>query len=288
MLVALALLACDGEEALQVAGEHGYVRCLALEPAAARAWSVGALRLTLDARRLRIEGAPARARVAVFTGPVDAASVRALRRSRPHLALMLGELGPSGGRALAALGVPVLFVAGGADRRSELEALGPLEGEARDRVIDATRLRSIRIGKVELVPVPGAPGGRYAIARDGCGIGDSDADAIAEAVGDPDDGVHRYLLSWAAPSGGPLSRGLADVEAGSPEVKALMQRVGAEGSIVAWPREHAGETASEPFCAVAPPLSGPWVERADGTRLAPDAMVLVLSDGGFSPQARAP
>lgn len=288
MLLALALSACDGDEALRVSGEHGYVRCLALDAPEARTWSVGSLRLALDERTLRIEGAPARAEVAVFTGPVDAGSIRALKRTRPDLALMLGDLGPGGARALAALGVPVLFVAGGADRHAELEALGELTGDARDRVIDASRLRSIRIGKVELVPVPGAPGGRYAISNEACGLGEGDLRAIDEAVGEAETGVHRYLLSWAAPAGGPLSRGLAEVEAGSPVIAELAERVGAEGAIVAWPREHAGEAASEPFRAVAPPLGGPWVERADGTRRAPGAMVLVLSDGGLSPRAQAP
>ncbi len=288
MLLALALAACDGEEALRVSGEHGYVRCLALEAPSERTWSVGSLRLSLEERTLSIEGAPARAKVAVFTGPVDAASIRALKRSEPHLALMIGDLGSGGAQALAALGVPVLFVAGGADRRAELEALGELTGDARDRVIDASRLRSIRIGAVELVPVPGAPGGRYAISNDACGLGESDLRAIDEALGDPRDGVHRYAISWAAPAGHPLSRGLAGVEAGSSEIQRLVARIGAEGAIAAWPREHAGESASEPFRAVAPPLGGPWIERADGTRLAPHAMVLVLSDGGLSPQAQAP
>lgn len=283
LLLALALAACDGDEALRVSGEHGYVRCLALEAPPERTWSVGSLRLSLEERALRIEGAPARAKVAIFTGPVDAASIRALKRSRPHLALMLGDLGPSGPRALATLGVPVLFVAGGADRHAELEALAELSGDARDRVIDASRLRSIRIGDVELVPVPGAPGGRYAISNEACGLGDGDLRAIDEAVGDAGDGVHRYVLSWAAPAGHPLSRGLAGVDAGSPEIEHLVERIGAEGAIGAWPREHAGESAREPFGAVAPPLSGPWVERADGTRLAPGAMVLELSDSGLSP-----
>lgn len=288
------LVACDGDEELRVSGEHAYVRCSLLEPPPPRTWRVGPLRLALEERALRIEGAPSSARVALFTGPVDAASVRALRSRRPHLALMLGGLGKTPAEAqraldaLAGLGVPVLFVAGGGDVRAALEAFEHVEGDARDHVIDASRLRSIRIGKVELVPAAGAPKGRYALSEDACGLGEDDVEAIADAVGDPGEGVRRVLVSWAAPAGGPLSRGLAGVEAGSPLVRELAQRAGAQGAVVAWPREHAGEATSEPFRAVAPPLGGPWVGRADGTRSAPGAMLLTLSDRGLASAARAP
>lgn len=292
ILAGLALVACGDDEALRVSGEHGYVRCLALEPPSSRAWTVGSLRLALDERTLRIDGAPSDARIAVFTGPVDERSLRAL--DRPHLGLMLGGLGGTRAHAerslgaLAALGVPILFVAGGADSHAALEAFDKLEGEARDRVIDASRLRSIRIGKLELVSAAGAPGGRYALDDEACGLGEADVSAIAEAAGDPQDGVHRVLVSWAAPAGDPLSRGLMGTEAGSDLLNDLARRLEAQGWIAAWPQEHAGEVKTEPLRAVATPLTRHWIERADGTRRRPGAMLLTLSAGGRLTAARVP
>jgi hypothetical protein len=283
LFLAIALAACGGDE-LRVAGPPAYVRCLAAEPPASRTWSAGTLRLALEERTLRIEGAPEGALLAAFTGPVDRASIRTLRAVRPLLALMVGGLGATRAEAeaslgaLADLGAPVLFVAGGTDTHAALAALddgGP--------VVDASRLRSIRIGQVELVPVAGAPLGRYAASDDACGFGQPDAHAIADALGAKDGS--RYLVTWAAPrGGGPLSRGLLGTDAGSALVEEVADRTGAAGWIAAWPSEHAGE-ASTPLRAVVAPLSGAWVERADGTRAPPDVLLFTLRGAALAPRA---
>lgn len=292
ILAALGFVACGGGDDVRVSGEHGYVRCLALEPPASRTWSVGSLRLTLEGRSLRIEGLKPNAELAVFTGPVEEHAVRSLER--PALALMMGELGASRAEAersletLMHLEVPVLFVAGGADTHEGLEAFGRLEGAARDRLIDASRLRSIEIGKLELVPVAGAPEGRYASSESSCGFGDKDASAIAAALGRVQEGRSRLLLSWAAPAGDALSRGLMGAEAGSSMVAELVERIGAEGWIAAWPSGNAGETRTEPLRAVVRPLGERWIERDDGTRAAPGATLFTVAENGHTLAPRGP
>lgn len=282
-----ALLGCGGDDDLRVAGEHGYVRCLADAAPEARTWRVGAMRFALEGRTLRIEGVPEQARLAVFTGPLDAGAVGALRAHEPHLGLMVGGLGATEAEAagslaaLTALGAPILFLAGGADGYEATSAFGGLKGAARDRLIDVSRLRSVRLGGIELVPLAGAPKGRYAISNDACGFGQDDVDAIAGALDDPD--TPRYLLSWAAPAGSKLAVGQAAVDAGAPLVAALAERIGAEGAIVGWPDEHAGDTWTTPFGAVAPPLGGAWVMRRDGSRRPPGALLLDLSQDRLAP-----
>ncbi|HJL17842.1 MAG TPA: hypothetical protein RMH99_19410, partial [Sandaracinaceae bacterium LLY-WYZ-13_1] len=245
--ICLALLlvgcSCDDEEELAVEGDAPYVRCHAAEAPAERRWSVGALRLARDGeRRLTIEGAPEPARLAVFAGPGPGArpseAAEAVAGLEPHLIAVLGDLGDEPGPLLAALGglgPPVLVVPGGADRRAPLvEALEGLEGAAADRVVDASVLRAIRLGRLELVPVPGAPGGRYAVDEGACGFSDDDLDAWA--LDEPADGAHRVLLAWAGPEGegdGSVTRGLMGTEAGSPRVGRLAEAVGARGALFA-------------------------------------------------------
>lgn len=291
IIAATLLFGCgSGEGDLQVsgsreAGELGYVRCLAAA-APSRAWSLGPLRLRIDEeRRLTVEGAPATLRVAVFAGPVDAASVRSLR-GRAGLAVVLGELGATRPEvdatlsALAAFEAPVLLVAGGADRRELLRAaLEGVEGVGRDRVIDASPLRAVRIGAAELVPLAGAPLGRYAESDGSCGFGESDVEALASALGAAPDGVHRVLVAWAGPEGSP---GVDGVEAGSPLVTRLATRIGARGVVFAWPEEQAGRAQAEPLRVGVRPLSGPSRLRADGVRVRPGATLLELRANGVS------
>lgn len=280
---------CGGDGGLRVSGDTGYVRCLAADPPSARTWALGSLRLVLEERRLVVEGAPRAARIAVFTGPVSDGAVRALRRSRPTIAVVIGSIAATPReasaslRSLAALEVPVLVIAGGADRHDALEgAFDALEGDARDRVLDATPLRAIRIGAIELVPAAGAPDGRYAISSEACGLSADDVGAIADAVGAPERGVKRYLVSWAGPrGGGAVTRGLAGVEAGSPLVADLADRIEAEGVVFAWPVEPTVAVTHDPLRVLAPPLSGAWIELADGTRRAPGATVLTVSGDGL-------
>lgn len=289
LLMAAALLAgCGGGEGeLRVAedraaGELGYVRCLAAPAPAARSWSVGALRLALEGRRLTIAGLPAPARLAAVAGPLDPASLQALRGA--HLTLVLGELGDTREElsanlaALAGLDVPVLVVAGGAERHGLLQAaFSALEGAARDRVIDASVLRAVRIGAVELVPLAGAPLGRYASTDGSCGFGERDVEDVAEGLGAAPDGVTRALVSWAGPSS---ARGLDGVEAGSALVARLATRVGARAIVFAWPDELAGGVEREPLRVIVRPLSGPSGR--------PGAVHLTVGAGGLAVQDDSP
>lgn len=297
LLASAVLWACGGDSGpSRVTGDTGYVRCLAAEPPAARSWRVGDLRLTAEERSLGIDGAPSQWRLAAFSGPVDAPSIRALRASRPHVAVLLGGAGEDAAEVartlalLAELGVPALVVAGGEDRHDLLaRGFAGLEGAARERVIHASGLRSIRIGAVELVPVAGAPEGRYALDGEACGLSSDDAAAIAEAVGAPGSGVHRYLLSFAAPrTEGAPSSGIASVEAGSPLVSQLLERARAEGAVFAWPYEGAGRALDAPMRVAVGPLAGAFAVRGDGSRAAPGATVLTGGPRGLEAGADSP
>ncbi len=274
----------------RVSGEAGYVRCLAADAPAPRNLRVGATRLAIEDRRLRVEGLPRAAKVAVFRGPIDASAVRAL--PRPHLAVVLGDIASSRADAdaslasLAALETPVLLIAGGADRSDALrDALAALEGPAKDRLVDATALRSIRIGSVEIVPLAGAPDGRYAISSEACGFAADDLDDVADALGAPEHGVKRYLFSWAAAEGegaASPSRGIGGVEAGSSIVRAFATRIGAVGEVFAWPAESPTPSQDDPLRLAIGPLAGPWVGLADGTRRPPGATLLTLGPDGLA------
>lgn len=242
--------------------------------------------MRLVGRRLSIEGAPSEWHLAAFSGPVHASAVRSLGGRRPHLALMLGGVGDDDaeiGRTLTALGelgAPVLVIAGGADRHEALErAFGALEGQTKDRVVDASALRSIRVGAIELVPLAGAPEGRYAITNEACGLSAADAEEVASALEDRSADVHRYVVSWAGPS---ATIGVASVEGGSARVSELIERTGAEGALFAWPSESAGRIEREPLRVAVRPLTGPWIVAADGSRVAPGATLLTAGREGLA------
>lgn len=292
---------CDEESALAVSGPVPFVRCHAAPGPEERTWRLGDLRLHTDGQRaLRIEGLPSSSaeplRLVVFAGPVlgDLGAVEALD---PHLVAVLGDLGPDPAGALESLGrlsVPSLVVAGGADEfaslRSAFEAREEEDGEA-PRVLNASVLRSIRVGALELVPVAGAPDGRYALGEGACGIAGEDAGDWA--LEEPEEGVHRVLLTWAGTAGdGPSSvtRGLARVEAGSPLLSRIARAASARGEIFAWPRTNAGrsdvggERSPGPawnLRLAVPPLSGPAVVRADGTRVRPGPTLVLVGPEGL-------
>lgn len=273
------------------------MRCLAADAPAARAWRVGALSLALEDRALTITGLSGEVRIAAFAGPGGASgaslgdAVQSIRAARPHLALVVGDVGDDLAtakgtlEALAAIEIPVLVTAGGRDDATVLgEALDALAAPATDRVVDARALRRIALGRRDvLVPISGAPNGRYGRTDTACGFGTDDLDAVASDVGRAAEGERRFLLSWAAPSG-PAARGLADVDAGDPGLAALARRIGAPGGIFAWPRERALEPAGPAADAriVVAPIAGPPVERADGARVPAGPALLVLGPGGLS------
>jgi hypothetical protein len=310
-LVALASCErCSGRvpEELRVTGPTPYVRCLGAPPVKARKWRFGRAEFDLNERDLTIGGLPDAIRMAVFSGPAfvsesPAAALKKVAAARPRLALVLGGVGDDRDTALRTLRLlgdldfPCLVIGGGRDRWSDLRtAFDALEEGPKDRVIDATPLQTVRLGRDTLVLVAGAAHGRY--ARDGfaCGFGDPDLDKIASEIG-PKKDERRWLVSWQAPAGeGALavaktSRG---VQTGDGSLGRFAKRVGALGGLFAWPdlqvmrpRAH-GESlplppgvAADDLRIVAPRLVGPAIEREDGSRAMPGFALVVLTKAGM-------
>jgi hypothetical protein len=236
-LVLLALLAsCGSPSELRVEGEHGFVRCHAEDPLPDRSWRRGPLSIARTGRQLRITGAPSNFRVAVVTNDGGRLSHSQEALHGVHLVILLGGIGddaPTAGANAAfldSLPAPVLFVAGGSD---EHRILTPIFERDRDGVIDATRLRDITVGSTRLIPIAGAPEGRYARSNEACGVGAEDLELWPSSEAGP----APVALSWAAPSPMP---GLLGVDAGSPLIRGIAARAGASRAIFAWPGEATG------------------------------------------------
>jgi hypothetical protein len=311
--------ACGGvPEEARAGGDHPFVRCAALPPGPERAWRVGSLSLRRTGRVLHVEGGPPALDVGVAAGPapgegVDAAALARAREAGVRVLVVLGGLGDAPdaarrtARDLAGLGVPVLVLAGGRDEPTALAAAltdDALDQAARDRLVDLSPLHLVRLGPVDLVPLAGAPGGRYARTPDSCGFAAADVDARA-APAAARAGAPRILASWTLPSPAPA---LAGTDAGDPLVASLAARVGAALVVGAWPSEvitstvslpgaalvaadpavtvertaaarAAGEVGARPVLAV-PRIDGPAHERADGVRAPAGVTVLRVEASG--------
>jgi hypothetical protein len=243
--------------------------------------TVGSLHLRSADRVLTIEGAPSPLRIAAFRGPAlaDEPLEPALDAigDRP-LQVVIGSLGDDAAhvetmlRALATLPAPTLIVMGGRDHAADLDAaMSSLSDAERAKLIDASGVRRVVIGDVELIPVAGAPDGRYARDDEACGLGASDVDAIASELGQ---GATRFLIGFAAPS--PLV-GLEGAEAGSALVHDLATRVGAHGGLYAWP-----DVPGTADVVIVPAIAGPPTLLSDGSRLGPGVAVIELSASGMS------
>lgn len=264
-------------EDLRVEGEHPYVRCLMVEPAE-REWESGGLSFAVEDRTLRIGGEiPSVVAFAVAPGAtLDELPDAPLRvvlggfardpASAQRLLSGLAELGPT------------LLLPGGEDDTAALDdALSELDAAA---LVDLRGIHRVVFGGHEWVPVPGAPGGRYARGANGCGF-DAD-DLAAVAPGEPEG--PRQLLSWAAPSAaGPLAQGLEGVGVGHDGLDALAERVSARGSLFAWPRrqEAARHAPEEGSAHVSVPVWGRIVESPDGSWSNGAVAVLELEEGAL-------
>jgi hypothetical protein len=309
--IASVLYACDGcgtSADLQVAGATPYVRCLAGTPPPDGTRRVGAIRVESREGHMRLAGFRAPLTLAAFSGPALGAPPReseltALRAAAPQLLLMLGGLGDGADvatatlEALAELGIPIAILAGGRDSPDRFRrALKALEDAPASRVIDLTGARSLRIGDDMLVPVAGALDGRYALDDGSCGYASSDLDALADAL--PDGPARRWLIAWEAPSGGgeaAVSRTADGLNVGSGPLAELGREIGAAGGLFAWPhvqvlrpsagRDHRrvaiGGPAERDLRLVVPRLSGPPMERSDGSRVAPGFALLELGTEGL-------
>ena len=297
-LLLAGALGCRGQGCLgsslegEVDGQR-FVRCAQADAPAERAVRVGALQLTIDGRVLSIEGA-SELRIAAFTGPVGtelaAADLDLLRDARPGLIFYLGGLGDSEAVArqnltsLAALHVPSLFIAGGADRLPIIDAAFAALGEGeRDYVLHASGLREVRIGSDRFVIAAGAARGRYALDALSCGLTDDDMAQLQGAALETQQRGRTWLLSWHAPAGAGVSEGFGGTELGSPDLQALGKVIGAEGGLFAYPEVQAGKPRMPGLALVVPRLSRVGTARADGSRLRSQVARLLWSREGLVP-----
>lgn len=281
-------------------GPVDYTRCSNTEPPEVEA-SFDGLSLRSDGRTLHIE-ASGNLRTASFTGPVGTALTDAhlapLKAQKPGLVFWLGGLGddlPSAQASLqaaAGVGVPVLFVAGGADRLPLVtEAFEGLKGQAAQRVLHISGLRTVRRGQDTLGVMSGADRGRYAIDEDACGFGPSDVAELSDALEDePTD--RAWLLSWTAPSGWGLSLGMGGQEGGSPDLHALGANRSLYGGLFAYPEGQAGtvlvDQTTPGVRAMAPRIGPAGSALASRGRGAPGFVVLDWGDAGFAPPTSPP
>lgn len=263
------LVGCScGDELADLRVEGRYVRCFAADAPETRSWRHGAVELRSDGRALTLSGIEAPARLALGTGPLDEAAAAALREVEPDVVLLLGPLPES----VPEFSFPVLLLPGGSDRPNPELADGA-------GIIDASPYRTVSVAGVELVLVPGAPEGRYALDEDRCGFGDDDVDAWEQGE------AARVLVSWAAPTGVP---GLEGAESGSALVARIAERTGAEGAVFAWPYEAAGMHGTEPLRIGVRPLSGPLRVAASGAPVPSGPTVLALSEEGVQLASDSP
>ncbi|MCA9607566.1 MAG: hypothetical protein KC619_18290 [Myxococcales bacterium] len=262
-LTALVLVGCSCEDDATSLAADGYVRCH-MADVQAETRHVGDLTLRFEDRTLTVEGMPSSPTVAVATGPLSGEAPEA------DLYIVLGGLTEMPG--LDPHGGLVLAIAGGSDDGSRWQRALSIDPESNRGIFDATRLRLVRIGRLELVPVAGAPA-RYAATDQSCGRGPDEADEWA--LDPPGQGVTRVLVSWAAPE----ATGLLGQPAGDPTVGAIRAAAHAGPVVFAWPREDA---------AAVRPASGPWIVRGDGHREPPGWTLFEASDEGWRRRPDSP
>jgi hypothetical protein len=215
---------------------------------------------------LTLKPGAAGVRLALFSGsgllPPEPAELDYLRDTHADVFVVLGGLGRTSAlarqtaRALETLQRLVLVVKGGADS-FDLESV-PL-------LLDASALRTVRIGQDSLVPWPGADQGRYALSPTHCGFGEADLEEALQQLGERESAERRWLLSWQAPEpGSALARFVA--------------RAGINGVFSAWPPR--SELENEALRRV-PWAWGPLAEGPEGQRLPPAALVLLVDRDGL-------
>lgn len=307
-MVALLLTSCShcgGPK--EAGGDTPYVRCLGAGAPRAGSSRVGALSLRVHGRELRIDGLPRPTRLAAFSGPgmgpgPGPLAIAALKAARPDVILLLGDMGDTPTTAaatlaaLASLPLPTLVVAGGRDTPERIESALQALRSGRERIIDVTALRGIRLGPDTLIPVAGSADGRYSLGPRACGYGLSDLKQVAGDVADLGRS-RRWLVAWQAPSSTGafgVARTSHGIDLGSPTLGELARRIDAPGGIFAWPsvqavraassagaKRAAPDQASADFQIVVPRLSGPPLERDDGSRVPPGFALLQLDDSGL-------
>lgn len=294
---------CGGD--LEGGGPTPYLRCSEMDPPAARDVTMGAVRLEVIERDVTVHAALP-IRVVIARGPAGAGEpllpgLDAIEAHAPSVVVLLGDLGDGAGTseaslealraALAELTVPVLLLPGGRDDGEQVREV--LEDGGSDHVLDLSGVRSVHLGPLELVPLIGAPDGRYALSERHCGLGEADLERIAGSLSAPT-GLRLVLGTVAPATGDPRTAGIDGAEAGEPLIADALLRLQARGGIYALP-----ETAvAQPFDGtsvvsvptgpieslhlVVPRLLGPASERADGSRQPSGVVLLEVSDGGVA------
>lgn len=220
----------------------------------------------LQKRTLALKPGAADLRVAIFSGSelqAPAPEMLAyLRKTLADVFIVLGGFGRSDAqametaRALSSLQRLVLVVRGGADGFDGAALGSPL-------VMDASAVRSVRIGSDNLLLWPGAEQGRYAAAPTHCGFDGADLQGTLDQLGAPGPGERRWLLSWQAP-------------APSSPLAAFVVRAGVAGVLYAWPPSdepaHLSWDPTKP--QLVPRAWGPRLEAPSGQAMQHGALVL--------------
>jgi hypothetical protein len=292
---------------LAVSGDDAHVRCLAARAPSLDGRRIGAVSLKQSGRALELKGLEPPLTIAAFSGPAFAAApgkaeLEALRAAKPQVVIVLGGLGDDRGRAqanlaaLAELSVPTLILAGGRDRSERIEDALDALGDKAGHIIDITALRSVRFANDTWIPVAGAHEGWYALDAHSCGYGPDDLRDLASELEVPE-GSRRWLLAWEAPR----AAGVRDVAStedgvalGSAALAEFAAKVKAGGGLFAWPevqvlRPSAGggqrrletSTPAADLRLVVPRLTGPAMERSDGSRALPGFALLRLDAQGL-------
>lgn len=291
---ALTASGCSTESRLRVEGKTPFVRCLAGPvPDGERTLRAGRSSLIAKGRTLTATGLAHPLQIAAFSAPgfgppLTKAQLADLDRSSAQLVLMLGGLGETDSEAratltaLASLERPVLFVAGGRDRWPVLELLADPDAPWSKRIMDATPMHELRIGKHTFMVVAGAESGRYAVDDESCGYTAADlAERQKEAAAEARTPGPRWLLSWHAPAAAPGQRGItrseSGLDTGAWNLSRFATQLGVLGGVYAWPSTQAGrsvQSAAQPTQLLVPRLFGPRQERDDGS-LAPLGFALI-------------
>lgn len=281
--LAMVLSGCRGTGAK--VGEHAgrdeesaFTPCNVADPPAARSGSSGHISFDLRGRSLTLKPSAATmpVRIALFSAgslagaPPEEALAR-LRASDADVHVVLGGIGRSSAhaaptlRALASLARLTLLVRDGADSFQ----LAEQDIDTAGLLVDASALRSIRVGPDMLIPWPGSEQGRYSLGPTGCGFGPEELARALDELGAKEPGQRRWLVSWQAP------------EPGSRFAEWVV-RARIDGVLSAWPAQAgAPDDVWDPTRPrLVPRAWGPGLEGPDGPVSPQGAMVLQLESTG--------
>jgi hypothetical protein len=239
-------------------GQARYWACSREEPPMAQSGSSGSTAFNLQKRTLTLKPGAANVRLAIFSGSElqspSSDMLAYLSQTQADVFIVLGGLGRTDGQALATANALstlqrlVLVVRGGSDGFEQKLANVP-------NLLDASALRSIRIGQDNLLLWPGSEQTRYVVGPASCGWGEPELTAAQDELGAPE-------------PGGPLA--------------AFAARVAAQGVLYAWPptAEGAALAWNPAQPQLVPRAWGPRMEASDGQAMERGALVLSFDREG--------